>query len=294
MVNEKDEERYEDEEEEYHFSDDQMNFDVDESPKASAENGNAAPPKESILAKLSNINPRRRAIIGGVIFIVLMALVYKMLSPSKSPTADVLSEIKTAPAVTPVTRPAEPVVVKQETPPPPKVVEQQQPAMATVVAPTPPPGAEDIKKIDERLTALEQQTSAMMNLLQTEYAQKISDYEMQENMMRGKMDEISKKMNRIESNLQQISQAAREEPAVTVTHSSGVANRGEPKINYTVQAIIPGRAWLKSESGDTVTVAEGDILRNYGRITKIDPYDGIVEIDTGNRVVALSYGMNVE
>lgn len=286
MVNEKDEERYEDEEEEYHFSDDQMNFDVDESPKTSSENDNVPPPKESILAKLSNINPRRRAIIGGVIFIVLMALVYKMLSPSKSPTAEVLSEIKTAPPTTPVTAPPQPVV-KQEpiVPPPPKVMEQ--PPVATVVA-TPP--SEEMKKIDERLTALEQQTSAMMNLLQTEYAQKISDTEMQENMMRGKMDEISKKINRIESNLQQVAQKAREEPAVPVTR----AGRNEPKINYTVQAIIPGRAWLKSESGDTVTVAEGDILRNYGRITKIDPYDGIVEIDTGNRVVALSYGMNVE
>jgi len=68
----------------------------------------------------------------------------------------------------------------------------------------------------------------------------------------------------------------------------------EPRIGYSVQAIIPGRAWLKSESGDTVTVAEGDILRNYGRITKIDPYDGIVEIDTGSKTIALSYGLDAE
>jgi hypothetical protein len=289
MVNEKDEERYEDEEDEYHFSDDQMNFDDTETPKTSSENGNALPPKESILAKLSQINPRRRAIVGGVIFVVLMALVYKMLSPSSSPTSDVLSEIKTTPTTPQVMNNPPPAVVATkpvQPPPPPKVVEQP---MATVVA-TPPPGAAEIQKIDERLTALEQQTSAMMNLLQTEYAQKISDYEMQGNMVRGKMDELSKKMNRIESNLQQISQAAREEPAMAVT----ARHHAEPKIAYTVQAIIPGRAWLKSESGDTVTVAEGDVLRNYGRITKIDPYDGIVEIDTGNRVVALSYGMNVE
>ncbi len=57
-----------------------------------------------------------------------------------------------------------------------------------------------------------------------------------------------------------------------------------------MQAIIPGRAWLKSDSGDTVTVAEGDLLKGYGRVTKIDPYDGVVTIDNGNRIVTLSYG----
>ncbi len=68
----------------------------------------------------------------------------------------------------------------------------------------------------------------------------------------------------------------------------------EPKIAFTVQAIIPGRAWLKSDSGDTVTVAEGDALKGIGRITKIDPYDGIVQIDTGRKVVTLSYGVSTE
>ena len=65
-----------------------------------------------------------------------------------------------------------------------------------------------------------------------------------------------------------------------------------PRIIYSVQAIIPGRAWLKSEAGDTVTVAEGDMLKGLGRITKIDPYDGVVEIDTGNKIISLSYGTN--
>lgn len=68
----------------------------------------------------------------------------------------------------------------------------------------------------------------------------------------------------------------------------------EPKVIYTVQAIIPGRAWLKSETGETVTVAEGDVLKNYGRVTKIDPYDGVVDIDTGNKMITLSYGTNLE
>jgi hypothetical protein len=43
-----------------------------------------------------------------------------------------------------------------------------------------------------------------------------------------------------------------------------------------------------------VTVAEGDILKNYGKIIKIDPYDGVVQIDAGGKIVTLSYGATTE
>ena len=122
---------------------------------------------------------------------------------------------------------------------------------------------------------------------------------MQNTLMRSKLDELNKRLNRIESSLNQATQLLEQgqasagkpglEPLATVPTKAI-----EPKITYTVQAIIPGRAWLKSESGDTVTVAEGDLLKSYGRIAKIDPYDGVVEIDTGNKTITLAYGMSVE
>ena len=136
----------------------------------------------------------------------------------------------------------------------------------------------------------------MMNLLQTEYAQKIADNETLENATRGKMEEMTKRVNRMETNLAQMtellkgmtkSQSVMEGASMSASEARSV----ESKAIYTVQAIIPGRAWLKSESGDTVTVAEGDYLKNYGRVTKIDPYDGVVAIDTGKKVIMLSYGM---
>ena len=64
----------------------------------------------------------------------------------------------------------------------------------------------------------------------------------------------------------------------------------QPKIPYNVQAIIPGRAWLRADNGETVTVTEGDVIKDVGRVTKINPYDGVVDINTGNRVISLSYG----
>jgi hypothetical protein len=151
----------------------------------------------------------------------------------------------------------------------------------------------------DKIIALEQQNAAMMNLLQTEYAQKIADTETQGNVMRGKMEELTRRINHMEASLNQITQLLQ---GVSKSQASGVmgstpafnsaAKSLEPRMIYSVQAIIPGRAWLKSEAGDTVTVAEGDYLKGYGRVVKIDPYDGIVAIDTGSKVINLSYGVS--
>jgi hypothetical protein len=178
---------------------------------------------------------------------------------------------------------------------------QQSPSVASMNAPV-MPGIMDgqAKNIMDRLAALEQQNAAVMNLLQTEYAQKISDYETQGTAMRGKMEELTKRINRMETSLNQITQllqGASRSQASGMTSSAASfpeLKSGEPKTIYTVQAIIPGRAWLKSEAGDTVTVAEGDLLKAYGRVTKIDPYDGIVAIDTGSKVITLSYGVGAD
>jgi len=50
---------------------------------------------------------------------------------------------------------------------------------------------------------------------------------------------------------------------------------------YTVHAVIPGRAWLKSLSGQIITVAEGDAIGNYGKILVIDAANGVVLTSSG-------------
>lgn len=342
MVDER-EERYDGEEGEYHFSDDQINYDEIETPKL-AEVPVAS--KDSVLDKLSKITPKRRAIIAGVVFIILIGIVYKMLSPSTPPTPNEFAQMnmpanQPSSVVYPTNTTTRPVSKPVQKPPATSVTQMQAPAINNVppaVAPSinpmngipleqpmmPPPvlpaatqqqpavsvpamnvttitSSSQPKNVEERVATLEQQNAAIMNLLQTEYAQKMSDYEMQGNLVRGKMDEMTKRINRIEASLNQITQLLQQ----GLGKSPGAAEIIEgpsapplrpagPKMTYNVQAIIPGRAWLKSESGDTVTVAEGDILKDYGRIAKIDPYDGVVEIDTGNKIITLSYGMSVE
>lgn len=51
--------------------------------------------------------------------------------------------------------------------------------------------------------------------------------------------------------------------------------------DYSVHAIIPGRAWLKNSSGQIITVTEGDKLGDFGTIAVIDATNGIVRTSSG-------------
>jgi hypothetical protein len=317
MVNER--ERYEGEEE-YHFSDEQIDFEEEDTEPVKPTPPPS--PKDNLINKMSSLTSRRRALVAGIVFIVLIGVVYNMLTPSKPGVVSVAKELTAEPphqvvaisSPPPQIQSSKEVASKPIAPVETKPIEAQGdtlPTMAStpvnaapvssatpemsarpIITNQPPSGVvsePQVKIIVDRLATLEQQNSAMLQLLQTEYAQKIADYETQGNVMRGKIDELTKRLNRMDAALNQMvdsKQALVPPPTATP--------KVETKIGYSVQAIIPGRAWLKSESGDTVTVAEGDILRNYGRISKIDPYDGIVEIDTGNKTITISYGMNVE
>lgn len=62
-----------------------------------------------------------------------------------------------------------------------------------------------------------------------------------------------------------------------------------PPPDYTVQAVIPGRAWLRSDKGDTITVIQGDKVTGYGVVKNIDPQQGSVKTSSGK---VFEFGMN--
>lgn len=332
MANERYDDKYEGHEEgEYHFSDDQVNYDLDAESPSKDGTVAAVMPKASIADK---IKTHRRIVIGIVIFIILLGIVYKLIMPSSTTPLTDFSQQTTTPTTKATTKP-DPVnpastasqqapattttttQVSQQTPPPPATMTQQpmtppaQPIMTaqstqSIPQPVAPvmTGSENAasKGALDRIATLEQQNSAIMNLLQTQYTQRIAEAEAQNTQLRTQVQELTSRISNMEVAFRQLTKILRIRPpgpamSETANTMPGMITTAPPPIRvarprstYTVQAIIPGRAWLKSEAGDTVTVAEGDMLRGFGRITKIDPYDGIVNIDTGNKVITLSYG----
>ncbi len=349
MVNE----RYEEEgheEGEYHFSDDQASYDMESD--ATVKNAEAA----AVLSKTSmadKLKKHRRMVVAIVVFIILLGIVYKLVTPSTQPVTDfqqgttaataapvnplpkkietlpepqkttVVTTTATLPAqvtqsVQPVQQPAQPAqpvqpaqsiqpAVQSTQPAPgvsqPMAAAPQQPVVAessvtttTTMAPpaSPESAMQNDKNMKDRLATVEQQNSAIMNLMQTQYAQKIADTELQNTQLRTQVQELTARISNMEVAFRQLTKLLRNAGpgASTVSSREPVARVTQPGTKYMVQAIIPGRAWLKSDSGETVTVAEGDLLKGYGRITKIDPYDGVVDIDTGTRVISLAYGLS--
>ena len=64
------------------------------------------------------------------------------------------------------------------------------------------------------------------------------------------------------------------------------SNDAANKPQYTVQAVVPNRAWLQTADGKSMTVTIGGTVPGLGKVTAINPYSGNVSTDTG---VTLSY-----
>lgn len=308
MVDEKDESYEGQEEGEYHFSDENASYDLEtETPKTDTTERTAG-------AAMTGFSRYRRWIVGGVVGLVALLGLYRLLMPGYTPQPTDFTQT-TTPTVRQIA-PAKPQVTVATAPPsktipstPPVAAVPAQavpttPAPATAIAQTAPTQAPPIQptattttasQANDRMAVVEDQNTKLSNMLQIEYAQKLSEYSSQQTAMQNRIQELNAKVASMETIINQLNQLLQAKAAAAQT--TQVRPRVEqriPRMIYSVQAIIPGRAWLKSESGDTVTVAEGDILKGYGRISKIDPYDGIVQINTGTKVLTLAYGVSTE
>src|SRR5688572_20526466 len=88
MVNNRDN-NHDDDESEYHFSDDEANYEVE----AEAPTAVAPEPKPGFFSRFSQ---SRRLILIIIVFLVLVYIVYKMVSPTTVPSTDI-----TAPSAVP-------------------------------------------------------------------------------------------------------------------------------------------------------------------------------------------------
>ncbi|MDR3492498.1 MAG: hypothetical protein P4M12_10765 [Gammaproteobacteria bacterium] len=339
MVHER-EDKYEIQEDgEYHFSDDQVNYEVEPelAQATAASSGGMNKSAQDLMVKY------KKPLLGLGSFLVLIFIVYKILAPaSTAPVTDfgqnslpqpvsTMPPIKAAPAqpvaAAPVSTPTPtPAAAPALTPVPaampaasvpdassgpapsaaPSIMGSTQPVSAaplpTETAPTTTPsvtivpaspGVNPMENLPAPPLANVPAQESVQVTEQTP-AMKIAEYEAQANAMQSRLQDMTLRLASMESTITRLGQVIQELKSTRVA-SAPVAVRQAPrvfvpKMVYTVQAIIPGRAWLKSENGDTVTVTEGDTLQGYGRIMKIDPYDGNVQIDVGGKIVSLSYG----
>lgn len=148
--------------------------------------------------------------------------------------------------------------------------------------------------INAGIAATASESDRLMGQLNSDYTQKLNDFTTQNKALQDEVQTLNSRVASMETQMNQLVQALtrQNQPGASAPPPPVPEIVTEPSraSAYSVQAIIPGRAWLRLDNGETVTVAEGDMIKDLGRVTKIDPYDGVVEINTGSKVISLSYG----
>ncbi len=158
-----------------------------------------------------------------------------------------------------------------------------------------------LQSIDQRLSQVG--TGAMTPTEQAERLDRLST-ENGTPGMQATLESAVKKMQALDTKLDRINELQQQvrllnsevqglkEDVVTQTNIVGQQQRAinentqashmrEPSpVKMMVQAIIPGRAWLRSERGELITVIPGDEVPGYGRVVSIDAASGSVVTST--------------
>jgi intracellular multiplication protein IcmG len=217
-----------------------------------------------------NINIRRNAIIV-VVVVVIGMLTYKIFGHKiYKKTGDTLPKV------------AQPVAQIQK-PPVNSIVTQtpvQQPM--PVVEPVQPVVLENNPELTRKVSAIE--------LSQASVRTEVGAVSQQVNAVSNNINSLNNQianLNQVITNLS--GQLSKQTEEITL-----LMQRTQPKrvvkpviksivqrITYTIQAVIPGRAWLIGSNGSTLTVREGSKVEGYGVVKLIDSIDGRVLTSSG-------------
>ena len=97
---------------------------------------------------------------------------------------------------------------------------------------------------------------------------------------------VSSKLDQLTTAMQQLLLEVEKLKPPKVSQKKQVA---KPIPIYHIRAIVPGRVWLESADGKSVTLRVGDVLEGYGRVEAISPRQGFVLMSNGTYI---QYGEN--
>lgn len=207
----------------------------------------SAADKPHILERL-----KRKNILIAVGVVVAVFVIYKMLDVLFTPGSH-----KQSPVVSPA-----PMVAA--------------PQAMTVAGPQQPPVAS--AAIENRIAALEQQVTGYQAGIDKINSQ-ITDMQTTLSSLGSRLDEVNSSLQGMATQMaqQQAALAAKE----AAQRKAKMKQYTAPKTIYFVRAMVPGRAWLATGDGRTVTIGLGDNLPGYGIVQVIDPNQGTITTNTG-------------
>jgi len=290
------------EEEEFHITDEDIDrelaaMDTDHSSgvsgEASAEESIEKPAKKGRFATLKQLK-RKHWIIIIVIAVILLFGLMKFIGGRQSEASfDQITPVSTSPSASKIdTKKPDADLTKTLLQPSTPVTTTSVPASAPVSAsapllPTPTLATSAAATSKTDLTAV------VSN--ETKLTQALEAIQQQNQMLTQQLTALSGRVVGLESTLSQSNRAVEdlsqqleaskkaEAPAAPLPQLAQVPTGPQ----YTVEAVVPQRAWLQAGDGSTMTVMMGDDIPGLGAVVSIDPYSGNVTTASGT---VIKYG----
>lgn len=251
-----DNDQYDDE---YHFADlDMGNPETDETANSTETPMPMAGSNESNVKRNSLI-----VIAAVVVFLIFYKFTGSFFSNTKQAQNDIVA--------TPIIQPAPPPVV------------QQPPAVpVSIIAPQPVQAPnQDTQQINQKIANLE--------LTQEGLRSQVTAVSNQLGGINTNMNELSDKMAKLSQMVADLAEKVDKQTSEISLLMERTRPKPVPRIVqvrparpvYFLQAVIPGRAWLISPNGSTLTVRVGTLLQGYGVVQSIDAIHGRVMTSSG-------------
>ncbi len=273
---------------EYHFADldvlgteqETVSLPEDESLEGETTEGVASPPGRGRFSQLDpnvvKMIQKGLIAIGAFLFVLVVYKVISSFFSSDKPK----QEIKMAASIEPTPKSAKmPLPVRTTS-----TTENTQTTPVSTLTST-STSSRDVTKLKEEQVRIENELSSIRTQMNTitqnmsDMATKMNDVKQTMLVLSERLEQQSNQMGR----LQAMSRSRRTASSTPPARRAPVA----PKPTYSIQAIIPGRAWLMSSQGKPLTVSKGSVVPGYGTVRLINAEVGRVFTSSG-RVIRFS------
>jgi intracellular multiplication protein IcmG len=130
------------------------------------------------------------------------------------------------------------------------------------------------ESVVNRLNTLEQQINTEQSNLAS-VSNQIND-------LQSSISNVDSKISSLTASLQAMADiVAKQQASLAAKQAKQKAINAAPKPIYYVKAMVPGRAWITTGNGETLTVSLGNNLPGYGRVEVIDPTQGTLITSSG-------------
>lgn len=263
----------------------QFNDAEDATFEPASEAAGASQPDDSGRKKRSSTS---KALITLIILVVAAFIVYKIFTFFAAP------KIKATTAMVPITSTIQKST--KATKPAPTIAQQLAPTTTTqATEQVPTPVVSDAEQTRQTMSNLVkavgdvQSSSNDINAKLTQNDSRMNSLEQQIADLNNSLSQLHDGLLNVQANLVQTQALEKQIKYYKQQLNVLTARKIRLKKQYFVQAVVPGRAWLRGADGTATTVAVDDSLPGYGKIKSIDPYSGTVTTSTG---VKIYYGLD--